>query len=250
MHGRGSKPPVPDLQAEHTSEAIAARLAGGANHSYLRDSVYGAIDGAVTTFAVIAGVFGANLDVGIVLILGAANLLADGFSMAVSNFLGTRAEQQQYLQARGREEAHVRDIPAGEREEIRQIFAGKGLAGDELERVVEVITTDPKQWVDVMMQEELGLPAEVTSAWMAALHTFIAFLVIGSLPLLAYIYEAAFPGQLSEPFVWSAVMTGSPSSSLEQSRGVTSRSPGCAAPWRPWPSAVSPPFSRLRRACC
>jgi hypothetical protein len=84
--------------------------------------IYGAIDGTVTTFAVVAGVAGAGLSAGVVIILGLANLLADGFSMAVGNFLATRAEQL----ARRQEEAHVPQIPDGEREEIRQIFAAKG----------------------------------------------------------------------------------------------------------------------------
>jgi VIT1/CCC1 family predicted Fe2+/Mn2+ transporter len=196
------------LEAEHTIQAVAARLGRGPEHSYLRDFVYGATDGAVTTFAVVAGVFGADLATRVVLILGIGNLLADGFSMAVSNYLGTRAEQEQHQLARRREEAHVRMIPEGEREELRQIFAAKGFTGVELERVVEVITADPKQWVDVMMREEVGIAAEEISAPRAALYTFLAFLVIGALPLIAYVYEAAFPGQIEEPFYWSAVMTG------------------------------------------
>ena len=58
----------------------------GPDESYLRDWVYGGIDGAVTTFAVAAGVAGASLSPQIVLILGFANLVADGFSMAVTNY--------------------------------------------------------------------------------------------------------------------------------------------------------------------
>ncbi len=194
------------LELDHTPEAIAARLQRGERHSYLRDFIYGAVDGAVTTFAVVAGVVGADLDTGIVIILGVANLLADGFSMAISNFLGTRAEQQQFALARRTEERHVLEIPEGEREEIRQLFAGRGFEGEQLEAVVDVITSDPERWVDIMMQEELGLPRYVASPLRAALWTFVAFLGVGALPLLAYIYAEVFGG-LSEPFVWSSVMT-------------------------------------------
>lgn len=197
-----------NLEDEHTAQAVAARLRRGPSHSYLRDFVYGATDGAVTTFAVVAGVFGADLATRVVLILGVGNLLADGFSMAVSNYLGTRAEQEQHQLARKREEAHIRMVPEGEREELRQIFASKGFAGDELERVLDVITSDPAQWVDVMMREELGIAAEEVSAPRAALYTFLAFLTIGALPLIAYVYEALFPGQIADPFYWSALMTG------------------------------------------
>ncbi len=60
---------------------------------YLPEFVYGAIDGTVTTFAVVAGALGAALSPGIVLILGFANLFADGFSMAVSNYLSTKSRR-------------------------------------------------------------------------------------------------------------------------------------------------------------
>ena len=130
------------LEKTHTPSAIRKRLQFGVQHSYLKDFIYGAIDGAVTTFAVVSGVAGAGLSIKIVIILGLANLFGDGFSMAVGNFLGTRAEEQLREQARKEEEFHIQEIPQGEREEIRQIFAAKGFAGRELEKVVEVITAD------------------------------------------------------------------------------------------------------------
>jgi vacuolar iron transporter family protein len=60
---------------------------------YIRDLVYGANDGIITTFAVVAGVAGGSLSTRAVLIVGAANLLADGLSMGVGNYLGIRAEE-------------------------------------------------------------------------------------------------------------------------------------------------------------
>lgn len=61
---------------------------------YLADFVYGGIDGAITTFAVVAGVIGASLDSIIIIILGFANLFADGFSMATSNYLSTKSQNE------------------------------------------------------------------------------------------------------------------------------------------------------------
>ncbi len=130
------------LEHEHSPEAIRRRLTKGAKHNYLRDFVYGGIDGAVTTFAVVAGTMGASLSARIVLILGAANLIADGFSMAASNYLGTRAESDDYERLELIEKRHIEIAPEGEREEVRQIYAEKGFAGAELERVVELITSD------------------------------------------------------------------------------------------------------------
>lgn len=61
---------------------------------YLSEFVYGGIDGAVTTFAVVAGATGARFDTKVLLVLGFANLIADGFSMGVGSYLSTKSEQE------------------------------------------------------------------------------------------------------------------------------------------------------------
>jgi VIT1/CCC1 family predicted Fe2+/Mn2+ transporter len=200
--------PRGSLEHDHTPDGVSVRLGQQPSASYLHDFIYGAVDGAVTTFAVVAGSTGGNLDETVVIILGGANLIADGFSMAVSNFLGSRAERQRQERARRQEELHIRLVPEGEREEIRQIFAAKGFEGRDLERVVEVITSDPELWAETMMREELGFASTARSEFRAALATFVAFLAIGFLPLAVYVYDLAAPGDVSGPFVWSAVMTG------------------------------------------
>ena len=197
-----------ELEAGHTREAIQARLAAGPTHSDLRDLIFGAIDGTVTTFAVVSSVSGADLSAGVLLILGVANLVADGFSMGISNFLGTRAEQQQRSRTRREEESHVRRVPEGEKEEVRQIFASKGFAGEDLERVVEVITSDKDRWVTVMLREEHGFPAEEVSPSRAGLVTYLGFMIAGLMPLLPFIYKALAPGGLTQPFFWSIGISG------------------------------------------
>lgn len=195
------------LRATHTAQAVRARL-DAESHSYLRDFVYGAIDGIVTTFAVVAGVAGSGLDERVVIILGAANLLADGFSMAVSNLLGSRAEAQQRARARHDEERQIRLFPEGEREEVRQIYAAKGLAGDTLDAVVDAITADRELWLKTMITEELGYAARERSPMRAAVTTFLAFIALGSLPLLIFAAQSLLDVEIDAPFVWSAVLTG------------------------------------------
>lgn len=201
--------PSTRLLAEHTPDAVRRRLAEGPRQSYLRDAVYGAIDGTVTTFAVVAGVAGAALDEAVVVILGMANLLADGFSMAVSNYLGARAEQAQRRQARDREARHIALVPDGEREEVREILRRKGFTGDQLEAAVAVITADDDRWIDTMMREELGFGSDGGSPVRAALATLAAFIVVGFLPLGAYVLEAALGVEVGAPLLWSALLTAS-----------------------------------------
>ncbi|MGI9100065.1 MAG: VIT1/CCC1 transporter family protein [Solirubrobacteraceae bacterium] len=196
------------LEEEHTPRAVGARLRDEPSPSYLHDFIYGAVDGAITTFAVVAGVAGANLDETVVIILGGANLIADGFSMAASNFLGSRAERQQRELARREEQRHIRLVPEGEREEIRQIFAAKGFEGHDLERVVEVITAEPDLWANTMMSEELGFGSTEPNEYRAAFATLVAFLTVGFLPLMVFVYDLATPGDVDDAFTWSAVMTG------------------------------------------
>ncbi len=190
------------MEHDHSPEAIGRRLAGGPDTSYLRDWIYGGIDGAVTTFAVVSGVVGAALSPTIIVILGLANLLADGFSMAAANYSGTKAEHDEVEHLRRVEQRHIEEEPEGEREEIRQIFALKGFKGATLDHIVDVISSDPDRWVRTMLTEEYGLPLEARSAWLAATSTFSAFLVCGAVPLVPYLVGMA------NAFGWSIAATG------------------------------------------
>jgi hypothetical protein len=134
------------LSADHTPEAIARRVAAATQHSYLGDGVLGAIDGTVTTFAIVAAAAGAGFSGAVALVFGFANVLADGFSMAVSNYLRSKSDRQVVERARAMEEHHIETIPEGEREEIRHVFAAKGFEGKILDEIVEVIPGSPRSW--------------------------------------------------------------------------------------------------------
>lgn len=190
------------MEHEHSPDAIQQRLDRGPKHNYLRDWIYGGIDGAVTTLAVVTGVAGAQLSGWIILALGFANLFADGFSMAASNYLGTRSEQDDWRRLQAIENRHIELAPEGEREEVRQIFARKGFAGEELARIVELITSDRERWVQTMLMDEYGLPHAVRSPWIAAVCTFTAFLICGLAPLIPYLFGS------EHSFRLSVVLTG------------------------------------------
>lgn len=175
------------MRRAHTREAIRLRLQQPAVRSYLSDGVLGGIDGCVTTFAVVAGAVGGALSGEIIVMLGLANLLADGFSMAAGNFLSVKSEREHVERMRREEEEHIAHVPEGEREEIRQIFGSKGFHGDVLESIVEVISRNRKVWVDTMLTEEHGLPLSGRQPLRAGMATFIAFFLVGLMPLLPFL---------------------------------------------------------------
>ena len=190
-----------NLEHEHTEEAIRARLKAGPRPSYLRDWVYGGVDGTVTTFAVVAGVVGADLSTRVILILGLANLLADGYSMAAGNYSATKTEIDEYHVFDAIERRHIALDPKGEREEIRQILIAKGLTGEGLVQAVDAITDDVDRWIETMLAEEYGVTRAWRSPVTAALCTFAAFMACGAVPLLPYVLKAP------DTFVWSLAMT-------------------------------------------
>lgn len=194
-----------ELEQDHRADAIAARLRRPDVPGHAADAVLGGIDGCVTTFAIVAGAVGAGFPNRVAVVLGFANLLADGFSMAVSNYQAARLRQEDIDYARRAEQRHIDLVPQGEREEVRQIFQAKGFAGAELERVVDTICADREIWVQTMLAEELGLPRTAPDPLRAGLTTFAAFVFVGTLPLLPLL----LPGTaLAQAFGWSAAFAG------------------------------------------
>ena len=150
------------------------------------DFIYGSIDGAVTTFAIIAGVVGASLSPGIILILGFANLFADGFSMAAANYQASKARNQFIEMKRKQEEWEIDHMEEQEKEEIREIYKKKGFKDELLEEIVRIITSRRKIWIDTMMKEELGLIEDGKNPLDNSVSTFIGFNLIGLIPLIPF----------------------------------------------------------------
>lgn len=185
----------------HTPQDIAKRIGAQNGSGVLKDAVYGAIDGAVTTFAIVAGVAGAGLSPFVIVALGIANVLADGFSMAAANYSGTKAELDNTRRLRDVEERHIREYPEGEKLEVREILARKGLSGTVLDDATEAITQNRENWIALMLEGEYGLAAADPRPERAAVTTFLAFLGAGIVPLLPFLFG------LREAFAVSVAMT-------------------------------------------
>jgi VIT1/CCC1 family predicted Fe2+/Mn2+ transporter len=181
---------VKPLEHGHDIDDVRARINAPSSSGTLRDTVYGAIDGAVTTFAIVASVAGAGLGSHLILVLGLANVLADGFSMAAANYSGTKAERDNMERLRSVEARHIRLDPEGERRELRVILENKGLSGQVLEDAVTAISANKAKWIQMMLVDEYGLSPVEPHPMRAALTTFGAFLAAGAVPLLPFVFAA------------------------------------------------------------
>ena len=173
------------------------------------DFVYGASDGVVTTFAVVAGALGASLSPSIVLILGFANLFADGLSMSIGSYLSAKTKKELIEKERKKEEWSIDNTAEEEKKEIREIYEKKGFKDDLLDDIVRIITSRRKTWVDTMMKEELGLIEDKSKPIEVALTTFIGFNFIGVVPLIPFIflYFGGYNISQNEAFMYSVVFT-------------------------------------------
>ena len=151
--------------------------------------MYGATDGVVTTFAIVAGVVGASFSPSVVLILGFANLFADGFSMAIGNYLSAKSRIEYVERQRKREEWEIKNNAAQKIREIKDIYSDKGFKDELLESIAKVIISKRKVWVDTMMEEKIGsVDNNNENPICKAITTFFAFYLVGLIPLIPFIY--------------------------------------------------------------
>lgn len=146
------------------------------NGKYLKSGVYGGLDGIVTTFAVVAGVVGAGLSSSIILILGFANLIADGISMAVGDYISTKSQGEYYKK--------------------------------DAKRVSALINKNKNFKAGEMINDELELVFDKTRSEKNALVTFFSFLIFGFVPLLIFVVGAIFNINFSNSFLIASILSG------------------------------------------
>src|SRR5512145_2347547 len=166
---------------------------GGAGSQYLGEMVYGGLDGIITTFAVVSGVAGAELGAHVVLILGLANLFADGFSMATGAYLSAKSEQEYYDREKARESWEVEHFPDGERTELLELYRQQGYSDEDAAALVAIKSKNKKLWVNSMMVEELGMLEDERNPLHNALVTLLSFVIAGAVPMLVYLFGLFVP---------------------------------------------------------
>lgn len=178
---------------------------GGSASGTLRAGVFGINDGLVSNTCLIFGVAGAVSDSNIVLLTGAAGLLAGAFSMAAGEYVSMRSQRELYENQIAQEREELARYPEEEAEELALIYNARGLPMDQAREMTLRMVKNPDQALNTLAREELGLnPDELGSPWGAAISSFLSFCVGAILPLLPFLL-APGPGALTTAAVISCV---------------------------------------------
>ncbi|PIQ82596.1 MAG: hypothetical protein COV76_02890 [Candidatus Omnitrophica bacterium CG11_big_fil_rev_8_21_14_0_20_64_10] len=181
-------PPQPRIVAELGRPVYLDEPWHSLGGRMIREVVYGATDGLVTSLGFVIGVFGALADSRIILITGIAECVAGALSMGCSAFISSKSQREFFLAEIERERREIREMPEKERDEIRKIYRAKGFEGEDLEMVVRRITADPKVWLRVMMEEELGLIVDsFDNPWVVGGVTAGSYASAAFLPIIPYL---------------------------------------------------------------
>jgi VIT1/CCC1 family predicted Fe2+/Mn2+ transporter len=158
---------------------------GGGN---LRAAVFGVSDGLVSNASLILGVAGATSDNGIILLSGAAGLIAGAFSMAAGEYVSVRSQREMYEYQIGLEREELDHYPEAEAEELALIYQARGVPRDEATSMAKTLTADPEMALNTLAREELGLnPDDLGSPWGAALSSFASFACGAAVPLMPFL---------------------------------------------------------------
>lgn len=176
--------------------------------TYLKDWVYGGIDGIVTTFAVVSGVTGASLSSSVILILGFANLIADGISMAVGDYLSEKSKKDYYLVEKKNEENFLKSDPKGEKTLLEKLYLKKGFNKKDSRTIVNIFAKNKNNLIKEVLNEELDLNYERNNPVNGGIVTFFSFLFFGFIPLLLFVVSSIFKFEITNSFLWASLLSG------------------------------------------
>jgi VIT1/CCC1 family predicted Fe2+/Mn2+ transporter len=155
----------------------------------LRAAVFGVNDGLVSNVSLIMGVAGAGADNPMILLTGAAGLVAGAFSMAAGEYVSVRSQREMYEYQIGLERTELDQYPEAEAEELALIYQARGLDKAVAAQMAEGIIADPERALLTLAREELGLnPEELGSPWGAAAFSFGSFGFGAAVPLLPFLF--------------------------------------------------------------
>ena len=163
----------------------------------LREIVFGANDGLVSNAALVAGVAGGASDPGVVVLAGVAGVVAGAVSMALGAYVSTKSEREFREAEQARERWEVEHMRDQELAETRRIFREKGITGPLLDEVVEAVSRDHEQWVQLMMREELGFAENPPRPVFSGALMGVSFAVAAFFPVAPWLLSEGTPALIA-----------------------------------------------------
>lgn len=155
---------------------------------WLRPSVFGAMDGLVSNFALIMGVSGGSSTPEPVILAGLAGLAAGAFSMAAGEYTSVASQSELARRQVAIERREIIENPPGEKAELAAMFVEQGVDEDVARTVAEQVHRNPDNAVRVHALAEMGInPDDLASPWLAAISSFLSFGVGAMIPLLPFL---------------------------------------------------------------
>lgn len=173
-----------DSVTDHEIGHVHQDVSGG----WLRAATFGAMDGLVTNISLVAGMGGAGAPARIIVLTGAAGLVAGAFSMAMGEYVSVQTQNEQVEQEWRTEAEEIHDNPAAEQAELAEMFEAMGMRQETAERAAADVHRDPERATLLHVTSELGVdPRETPSPGVAAVSSFVMFSIGALIPILPYL---------------------------------------------------------------
>lgn len=221
----------PELAIELSRKAhnMPDEIHAEGGNEYVKNLVFGGLDGTITTFAIVSAAAGASMSPNTVIVMGIANVIADAISMGLGDYISESAERDFVKKEYAREEWELDNYPEGEVSEMSELYVEKyKFSKEDADQILAIMSKNKRFFLDHMMHVELGLMTDDLDeggAYKKSLVMFFAFIIFGCMPLMAYFVLSPFGVDPNTMFLASIVMTGITLMALGFSKAVLTKQP-------------------------
>ena len=173
----------------------------------LRQAVFGANDGLVSTFGLVAGLTGAAASPSILIIANVVNMFASGMSMGFGSYLATKSQYEYNKRLEAEERHRIRTDRKGALKELRSLHIRRGVPKAQLKRHMDTVTDDEKEWLTFVLQEKHGLAkANFPNPLRGGTIMFFVFVACGFIPIIPLFFASGMRALMVSAFITSIAL--------------------------------------------
>ena len=173
----------------------------------LRQAVFGANDGLVSTFGLVAGLTGAAASPAILIIANVVNMFASGMSMGFGSYLATKSQYEYNKRLEAEERHRIRNERKAALKELRSLHLRRGVPKSQLKRHMDTVIDDEKEWLTFVMQEKHGLAkASFPNPIRGGTIMFFVFVACGFIPIIPLFFVSGMRALMVSAFITSIAL--------------------------------------------